>query len=270
MRNRSYNKVKLSVVIITLNEERNIERCLRSVQPVADEIVVLDSGSSDNTRFICEKYHVKYYVQRFIRYDWQKNSAVHMATFDHILSLDADEALTAKLTESIAQVKNNWQHNGYYFNRITCFCGKWIRHGGWYPNRVTRLFNRRKASWSGRVHERLKFNGFRDAGYLKGDLLHYSFYSLSHYHQKIERYTDIAAKDLFEKRNIRPGVYHFYVKPLYRFCYSFFIRGGFLDGYTGFHIARLTAAKLFLKFTKLKAMQQESSYVAGEQSFVHD
>lgn len=247
--------VKISAVIITLNEERNIERCLRSVMQVADEIVVLDSGSSDRTREICEAWPVCYHERPFVRYDMQKNAAARKASYDHILSLDADEALSEELQKAIAHVKDHWQHDGYACNRLTAFCGKWIRHGEWYPDRIVRLFDRRKASWNGRLHERLQFSGNGTMGFLKGDLLHYSYDSVSHFLQKTDRYTEMAAAELYEK-GVHPTPYHLYIKPAYRFLYAFIMRRGFLDGFAGYCIARLTAQRLFLKFIKLRILQE--------------
>lgn len=248
--------IKISVVIITLNEERNLARCLQSVADIADEIVVMDSGSTDKTAGICGDYPVRFYQQAFRGYDRQKNDALEKAGYDYILSLDADEALTGSLRASILETKKAWSHGGYAFNRITLFCGKWVRHGEWYPDRVVRLFDRREARWEGKLHERLHFSPGIRMGWLRGDLLHYSYYSLSEYHRKTALYTSIAAMELYQK-GVRPGMYHFYIKPLYRFIHAYLLQRGFLDGPTGFRIARLTASRLSEKFARLKRLRDQ-------------
>lgn len=142
-------KVQLSVVIITLNEEKNIERCLKSILSVADEIVVVDSFSTDKTKEICHKYNVKFIQHEFEGYIEQKNLALTQAKFQHVLSLYADEALDERLQKNILSIKNNWKHDGYYMNRLTNYCGEWVHHCGWYPDRKLRLFDSTKGNWTG-------------------------------------------------------------------------------------------------------------------------
>ena len=129
----------LSVVIITLNEERNIGRCLESVNDIADEIVVVDSYSTDDTEKICKLYGVRFIQHHFDGHIEQKNWAITQARYPHILSLDADEVLSLRLKASIKAVKENWEFDGYYFNRMTNYCGKWIRHSSWYPSTETEV-----------------------------------------------------------------------------------------------------------------------------------
>jgi glycosyltransferase involved in cell wall biosynthesis len=166
---------KLSVVFITFNEEKNIERSLVSVREIADEIVVVDSFSTDATKEICVNYGVRFIEHEFRGYVEQKNFAASQATYDLVLSLDADEVPDAKLIESISSVKSNWQFDGYFMNRLNNYCGTWIRHGTWYPNRKLRLWNRKKGKWAGfNPHDRFELVDGSSTGYLKGDLLHYS------------------------------------------------------------------------------------------------
>ena len=139
----------ISVVIITLNEEKNIGRCIVSVLDIADEIVVLDSLSTDKTKEICLNYPVKFFEQPFLGYIEQKNKALEFSTYPHVLSLDADEEISAELKKSIQKVKENGVGDGYYFNRLTNYCGKWIKHTDWYPDQKLRLFDKRKGQWSG-------------------------------------------------------------------------------------------------------------------------
>lgn len=250
--------MKLSVVIIAFNEENNIQRCLESVQDIADEIVVADSGSVDKTKLVCSQFGAKIYNHSFQSYGLQKEFATGKASNDHILSLDADEALDKTLVGSIGRVKMQWEKDCYAFNRITNFCGKWILHGEWYPDKVLRLFDRTKAQWAGNVHEKVIAYNPHNTGFLKGELLHYSYRSMDHFRQKTERYAAMGAVELFNK-NLHPGFYHFYIKPAYRFLNAFVLQRGFLDGYAGYDIARMTANRLYLKFDKLKRMHEQKS-----------
>ena len=151
--------IKLSSVIITLNEERNIGRCLDSLRGIADEIVVVDSGSTDRTEEICRTFGVRFFQHPFDGFTEQKNFAIDQCSFEHILSLDADESLSEELKKSVTAVKSNWNKDGYSFNRFTNYCGKWIKHCGWYPDRKLRLFRKEKGRWQGnKLHERFILN----------------------------------------------------------------------------------------------------------------
>src|SRR6476620_7997347 len=158
--------IKLSVVIITFNEERNIGRCLKSVKEVADEIVVLDSFSKDKTREICESHGARFIQHAFDGHIQQKNRAITFAAYPHILSLDADEALDETLIDSIKKIKQNFTKDGYYLNRLTNYCGHWVRHCGWYPDRKLRLADSRKGHWTGvNPHDKYElFEGDKNTG----------------------------------------------------------------------------------------------------------
>lgn len=248
--------MRLSVVVITLNEERNIGRCLDSVQRVADEIVIVDSGSTDDTMLICKKYGVRFIHHRFQNYGLQKNFAAREASNDFILSLDADEALSDRLCESIRQVKLNRESDCYSFNRVTNFCGRWILHGEWYPDKSIRLFDRQKALWYGSIHEKLIPDNPRKVVSLEGELLHFSCCSMRVFLHKTEQYAFLEARDLFYK-NVYPCSYHLYIKPVWRFFSAFVLRKGFLDGYAGYQIAKATANRVYLRFDELKNMHEQ-------------
>lgn len=250
----SYTPV--SVVIITFNEEKNIARCLESVQGIADEIVVVDSFSRDTTEKICAQYGVKFIQNTFEGHIQQKNFAITQAKYPHILSLDADEALTPELKASILAVKNNWQADGYSFSRLTNYCGSWVRHGGWYPDRKLRLFDSRKGTWKGLdPHDRYELiPGSREAG-VKGDLLHYSYYSIKQHLDQINFFTEIGYKALAEKSK-RASILTLLYKPFFKFIKSYFLQLGMLDGFAGFCIAVLSAYGVFVKYAKLYLHQQ--------------
>jgi glycosyltransferase involved in cell wall biosynthesis len=245
---------EVSVVIITLNEEQNIERCLQSVREVADEIVVVDSYSTDRTEAICLKFGAKFTRHPFGGYIEQKSYAINQASYDHVLLIDADEALSDELRASILSAKKNWTHDGYRFNRLNSYCGKWIRHSGWYPDRKIRLFDRRKASVKGRnPHDEIVMAGGSSMKFIKGDLLHYTYLSVEEHIRQINRFTEIQARGNFE-RGKRASCFSILLSPVYKFIRHYFFRLGFLDGYYGFLICRNSAYSTFLKHAKLKAL----------------
>ncbi|MBC5992896.1 glycosyltransferase family 2 protein [Pontibacter sp. SD6] len=243
-------QVKLSVTIITFNEEQNIERCLKSVEDIADEVVVVDSFSTDRTKEICLSYGVKFIQNSFTGYSEQKNFANASASFDYILSLDADEALTDELRQSILTVKNNWTADAYRMNRLTNYRGKWIKHSGWYPDRKLRLFDKTKGSWKGQLHESIVTEPGAKVEYLKGDILHYYSYNVKQHVDQINKYTGIYMNEMWQKGK-KTSVLAVVVKPPFRFFRTYFLQLGFLDGFNGFFIAGLSAYTVFLKYAKL-------------------
>jgi glycosyltransferase involved in cell wall biosynthesis len=245
---------EISVVIITLNEEHNIERCLLSVKEIADEIVVVDSFSTDRTKEICLKHGARFSCHPFEGYVEQKSYVITQASHDHILLIDADEALSEELRSSILSVKNNWTHDGYNFNRLNSFCGRWIRHSGWYPDRKIRLFDRRKASVKGKnPHDEIVMAEGSTLKHLKGDLLHYTYLTVEDQIRQIDRFTGIQARDKFEQGR-KASCLSIIFSPPYKFVRHYFFRLGFLDGYYGYLICRNMAYSTFLKHAKLKAL----------------
>ena len=181
-------QVQLSVVIITLNEEKNIGRCLSSVLSIADDIVVVDSFSTDKTKQICIDKKVRFITHKFEGHIEQKTWALTQAKYNHVLSLDADESLTKELQEELLKIKNNWQHDGYSFNRLTNFCGKWIKHCGWYPDKKLRMWDTSKGAWGGdNPHDKFILEKGATTHHINKDLLHYSFYTVDQ-HLKLDGY----------------------------------------------------------------------------------
>ncbi|MBN2520728.1 MAG: glycosyltransferase family 2 protein [Bacteroidales bacterium] len=252
--------IKISVTIITLNEERNIARCLDSLEGVADEIVIVDSFSIDKTKEICMNYAVNFIEREFDNYASQKNFAAEKCNNNYILSIDADEVLSEELKKSILEVKQKWEFDGYYFNRLNNYCGKWIRFSGWYPDRKLRLYDKRKAKWGGKdVHEELIMEQNTKICFLKGNLYHYSYNSISEHIERINKYTEIAASYNFKKKKkvyLPLIVIRFFVNFLNRFV----IKLGFLDGYNGLIISILTAYGKFIKDVKLWQMNKPNFY----------
>ncbi|MGS2726643.1 glycosyltransferase family 2 protein [Psychroserpens sp. BH13MA-6] len=247
--------IKLSGVIITYNEELNIEKCLKSLINVVDEIVVVDSYSTDNTKTICQNYKVTFIEQSFLGYVEQKNFALTMASHDHIVSLDGDEALSETLQKSILSLKSDWKHHGYTCNRFNNFCGQWIKYSDWYPNKKLRVFDRRQASWSGiNPHDHIVLKDRNDrVGHLKGDILHWTYQSYSEFNLKTEHFSTIAAKAYFDLGKTAP-LWKIVCNPAWAFFKAYLLRLGFLDGLNGLVICVQTANITFLKYTKLREL----------------
>ncbi|HPA68095.1 MAG TPA: glycosyltransferase [Tenuifilaceae bacterium] len=243
---------QISAVIIAYNEEDYIERCIKSVQGVADEVLVVDSFSTDKTGDICRQLGVRFIRHPFEGYREQKNYALQLATYDYILSLDADEALSEELRQSILNVKENWGADGYYFNRLNNYCGQWIHHTNWYPDRKLRLFDRKKGSWGGvNPHDRVVMQKGSKVHYLKGDMLHWVHSSYEAHIEKANKFSTIAAHEYF-KLGKKSSIFGIFYHSSWCFFKAYVIRLGFLDGYNGFVVSSLTAYTRFLKYVKLR------------------
>ncbi|MEO6166523.1 MAG: glycosyltransferase family 2 protein [Chitinophagales bacterium] len=246
----------LSVVIITFNEDKNIANCLESVKGVADEIVVVDSFSTDQTKSICGCYPVRFIEHAFEGHIEQKNFALTQATHPHVLSLDADECLSQELQQSILSVKQNWQQDGYYLNRLSNFCGSWIHHSGWYPDRKMRLFNKNKGQWGGtNPHDKFELATRATEGRITGDLLHYTARSEQEYRKKMEGYATIAAAEMYGQHK-SAGSLIVYLKVIASFFRNYFFRFGFLDGRMGLKVCSINAGYTFQKYNKLRNLNK--------------
>ncbi|WP_288368600.1 glycosyltransferase family 2 protein [uncultured Roseivirga sp.] len=248
--------VKISGVVITFNEEKNIARCLKSLQKVCNEIVVVDSFSTDRTKEICLELGVRFITNKFEGHVEQKNFALAQASNDFVLSLDADEELSDELVASIASLDSNWEGKAYRFNRFTNYCGQWIKHSGWYPDRKVRLWDRRVGKWGGtNPHDSVQLNEGISPGFLKGNLLHYSFYTLHEHMTRGIGYTRIAAKALRQQGKKSSFIKRF-GSPLYQFFNIYFLRMGFLDGYYGLFICMSSSFFTFLKYSYLRDLNK--------------
>jgi glycosyltransferase involved in cell wall biosynthesis len=247
---------KLSVVIIAYNEARNIARCISGVQEIADEVVVIDSNSTDNTVDISNSLGARVIQQPFLGYTEQKNFAVAQSAFDFVLSLDADEVPDAKLLQSIKEAKENPLADGYSMNRLTNYCGSWVKHCGWYPDRKLRLFFKDKGAWvGGALHEKYQLNNNQEPVLLKGDLLHYSYYSIDDHIQQVDKYTAISSKELAD-RGYCPSALKLVSAAPVKFFRDYILKMGFLDGYTGFQIARISAFATYLKYARTRDLNR--------------
>lgn len=251
--------VSLSVVVITFNEAANIGRCLDALGDVADEVLVVDSFSTDGTVEICRARGARVVQNAFAGYVEQKNFATAQARFDHVLQLDADEVLTEELRQSIGRIKADWQHAAYALARLTNYCGHWVRHGGWYPDRKLRLYDRRLGRWQGLLlHEYYEVQPGQTTGVLAGDALHYSYSSVAQHINQLNKFTTITAQELALRGKTRVTLFHLLLKPLWKFVYGYVFRLGFLDGFAGLSIAAISATGVFLKFAKLKTGTQNA------------
>jgi len=247
----------LSVVIISYNEEKNIGRCIESVKKIADEIIVVDSFSTDRTKEIALEKGAIVKQEKFRGYIEQKNIALQLATHHFTLSIDADEALDERLAESIAAEKQNFRTKAYSMNRCANYCGKFIRHGLWYPDAKVRLFDKRIASWGGtNPHDRIELKEQVNIKHLKGDILHFSYDTIEEHIVQSNNFTTISAVAMHKKGQTSNWI-KILVNPFWSFFNGYFVRLGFLDGFYGFVIAINAAHQTFLKYIKLYRLQRK-------------
>jgi len=242
--------MKISATIVTLNEERNIARAIESLTCV-DEVLVVDSGSTDKTREIAERLGARVVEEPWRGYTGQKNYAAGCAAYDWIFSIDADESVTPDLSAEILAVKNDGpRFEGYSFPRLAFYLGRWIRHSDWYPDRKLRLYDRRKAEFAGDfVHESVRVNG--STGELRGDLLHFTCSSLSEHLRTLDRYTTLAAKEVAARSKPVP-LPKLAFDPAWTFIRTYILQRGFLDGPQGLAIAWMATLYTFLKYAKAR------------------
>lgn len=245
------NEMKISSIIIARDEENNIGRCLDSLKGCADEIlVIIDSRTTDRTAEIVKERGARYEICQWQGYARTKEYAVSVASFDWILWIDADEALTEELKRELNSFKESSPvFSAYSIPRKANFLGRWIMHSGWYPGRVTRLFNRNKACFSTKdVHEHLVVEG--STGELINDLEHYTDPSIEHYFNKFNNYTTLAAEELY-RQNKNASVKDIILRPAFIFVKMYFLKRGFLDGLHGFILAIFSSVYVFTKYCKL-------------------
>jgi glycosyltransferase involved in cell wall biosynthesis len=252
---------KVTVTVITHNEAGNIAAALESAR-WADEIIVVDSESTDSTVDIVRRYTDKVIVRPWPGYVAQKNFAAEHASHDWILSLDADERISPSLAEEIrALLQATPGAVGYRIPRVTYHLGRWIRSTDWYPDFQLRLYDRRRARWAGRyVHESVRAEG--PTAHLRGELQHYPYRDVAHHLQTMDRYTTLAARQMFEDGR-RAGWIDILVTPRLTFFRNYILRGGFRDGMAGLIISAMNAYYVGLKFAKLWELGTRPSKDAG-------
>jgi len=229
--------LSLSVAIITKNEEENLPRTLASVR-WADEIVIVDNGSTDGTAVIARESGAKFFNEEWKGFGAQKNSAIEKCTSDWVLALDADEEVSTELAAEIRELfKGQPKHDAYFLSRRNYFLGRWMRHGGYYPDPKLRLFRRGTAEFEERaVHETIRAGGF--VGRLRGDLIHHAYPTLDGYIEHMNRYSTLGAAQAIGRgktsRSVLAFIWNVWVIPVATFKYNYFLRLGFLDGREGF------------------------------------
>jgi glycosyltransferase involved in cell wall biosynthesis len=248
--------IKLSVIIITFNEEKNIARCIDSVLAIADEIVVVDSFSKDQTKSICLEKGVRFIEHPFEGHIQQKNYALAQASFDYVLSLDADEYLSAQLMASIHFAKKLWPAEAYEMNRLSSYGGRWMKLSAWYPDRKLRLWNKKLGNWGGdNPHDKVILTKRTNVMHLKGDLMHEAYDNAAEFLSKVQAYSDIFAR---EKRFVlKSSSFKIFYKTAYTFIFNFFIKQGVFGGYEGAMISMSNTNYTFYKYSKLKEANKQ-------------
>ena len=251
--------MKLSVSVITFNEQKNIARCINSVADIADEVVVVDSLSTDKTKEICLGLGVTFIEQSFLGYKEQKNFALDQVQYEYVLSLDADEALSPELLASIKKAKaEGFPAGGYTMNRRSWYCDGWIYHGYWYPDTKLRLAKRSLVNWEGiNPHDKLEIVKGATVAHLDGDILHYTYYTIDEHVLQSNKFSTISAKAYFDQGK-RSGILKLLINPAWAFFSSYIVNKGFLDGFNGFVISQQIAHTTFLKYAKLLQLQRQA------------
>jgi glycosyltransferase involved in cell wall biosynthesis len=247
----------ISVCIIAYNEADKIDRCLQGVSWV-DEIIVVDSGSTDKTVEICRGYAHKIEYRAWSGYVDQKNYVVSLAKNDWVLSLDADEEISPELSTEIQNLlqQDTLPVSGYKIPRLTYYLGKWIKHSGWYPDYQLRLFNKKTAKWVGKeLHEHVEVNGSIDI--LRSPLYHYTYRDIAEHLETVNRFATLWAKEQTLIRRKSPRAIMLFIRPLIKFFECYFWKSGFLDGYQGIIIAGISSFYVFLRYSKLYELYRQ-------------
>jgi glycosyltransferase involved in cell wall biosynthesis len=246
--------MRISVTIIAYNEAVNIGRCLQSVKHIADEIIVVDSFSTDQTVAIATAEGARVISQKFLGHIEQKNFAIAQATYEYILSLDADEALDDTLIDTLLKLKkSNAPAKAYWVNRYNNYCGQWINYGAWRSDKKIRFFDKNYGKWGGiNPHDKIILSDSVQTETLKGNLLHWSYYSIAEHQSRVIKYAQIAAL-AYQKTGKKSSYIKIILSPVFRFVRDYIFKLGFLDGKHGFIIASLTAKEVYLKYKHLKS-----------------
>lgn len=236
---------QITGAILTFNEEKHIEACIQSIQGICDEIIVLDSYSTDHTVAIAKKMGAIVYQEKWAGFVASKNRLNHLACYEYVLNIDADERVSEELKKSILSLKKNNSQGVFELQRLNNYCGKWIQHGEWYPDKKIRLFPKNTQWKGGKVHEYIEAEG--DITTLKGHLLHFGFDHIADHKKRSKKYAKLAAEQHQEK-----SIFSLFLKmifsPPFRFLKAYFLKQGFRDGFAGFKIAQITTKEVFLKY----------------------
>ena len=252
-------KQKLSAVVITYNEEKHIEKCLEGLSMVADEIIVVDSYSNDKTAKLCQNYMVRFFEHTYEGQIEQKQFALSLARHDMIIALDGDEGLSEDLIETILMEKENgFPYSGYLLNRKSLYCGKWIKHGDWYPDWKLRIWNKNEGIWGGiNPHDKVSLKVGKPKK-LKGDLLHYTFESRPEHKKQSLNYASISARSHYEAGK-KGGIAKMIFSPIFYLIKNYIFKLGFLDGKLGWYITEESLKGKWLKYKFLRKLNSGES-----------
>ncbi|MCI7223562.1 MULTISPECIES: glycosyltransferase family 2 protein [Fusobacterium] len=251
----------LTVSIITLNEEKNLARTLESVKKFADEIVIVDSGSTDKTEEIAKSFNAKFYFQKWLGYGPQRNKAIELASSEWVLNIDADEEISEELAKKIADIKDdkNDKIDVFKINFMSVCFGKKIKHGGWSNSYRIRLFKKNSGRFNeNNVHEEFITNSH--IGKINEYILHHSYSDLEDYFTKFNKYTTLGAIEYY-KKNKKASLVSIVLNPIYKFIRMYFFRLGFLDGLEGFILAITSSLYTMVKYYKLKEIYRNNAYI---------
>lgn len=250
-------EIKLSGVIITFNEEKHIQACIESMATVVDELLVVDSFSTDRTVEICEQLGARVIQHPFEGHIQQKNFAMEQAKYDYILSLDADERVSEVMMASIKEAKKDWQGAGYQFNRLNNYCGAWLKRC-WYPDAKIRLWDRRKGAWGGtNPHDAVQITDGA-INKVKGDLIHYAYGKLEEHFLQVTKFATISAHAKFKQGKRANFIVHILLNPFFKFIKRYFFKLGFLDGYYGFIFSIVDSYYGLMKYLVIWELQRHA------------
>jgi len=252
--------VKISAVLITFNEEANISSALQSLAGIADEIIVVDSFSTDRTVKLARECTDRVVERKWTNYSDQKNFADALASHPWILSLDADERISDDLRAEILALKvQDPSCAGFSMPRLVFYLGRWIRHCGWYPDRKVRLFRKDAAHWEGEyVHETLAVRG--EIRKLKGPLHHFTYRTIGDHLTRLDQFADLGAQKLYAQGR-KSRWYHLLVLPFSRFLKSYLLKRGFLDGFAGVVVSVLNGYSIFVRYAKLREIWKKGERI---------
>lgn len=254
--------MKISLVVITLNEEKKLEACLRSAKNLVSEMIVVDAQSQDSTVEIARKYKARVFKRKWTNFSDQKNFANSKARFPWILSLDADERISPELNreiQAIIQQKKEPECSAFSMPRLTYYLGRWIRHSGWYPDRKIRLFKKNKVFWEGEyVHEKLVVDG--EIRKFKAPIYHFTYENIQEHMERINIFSELGAQKLYARQK-KTGWYHLTLVPFFRFFKSYFLKAGFLDGFPGLVISVLHSYAVFARYAKLREIWKKGERI---------
>ncbi|MBC2850693.1 glycosyltransferase family 2 protein [Cetobacterium sp. 8H] len=259
--------MKISVAMITFNEEKILRKTLESVKGLVDEIVIVDSGSTDKTEEIAKEFGAKYFVESWKGYGPQRNSAIDKCQGEWILNIDADEEISEELAKKIKEITTNSQEKREVFkiNRLSVCFGKELKHGGWGTSYAIRLFKKEAGRFNDNtVHE--AFETQKEIFKIKEDIFHHSYLTMEDYFIRFNRYTTEGAKDYYKKGK-KVSLFDITLNPFYKFIKMYIIRLGFLDGIEGFVIASTSSLYSMIKYFKLREMYRNGSYIQKNNSF---